>query len=144
MSSITAALCSAQLKKIEKLIDSRRKNAKYYQKKLQNNKQIMIHEEPKGYKHVYQLYSICLPSRTIRNELSKFLAKNGIMSKVFFEPMHTSKHFLNNKIKQNEMKNTSKISDCILSLPMYPDLTKIEIDKISDVISEFFEKRESN
>ena len=144
MSSITAALCLAQLKKIEKLIDSRRKNAKYYQKKLQKNKEIIIHEEPNGYKHVYQLYSICLPSRTIRNELSAFLAKNGIMSKVFFEPIHLSKHFFNSKIKQNEMKNTEKISDCILSLPMYPDLRKNEIDEISDVISEFFEKRESN
>jgi len=144
MSSITAALCLAQLKKIGKLIDSRRKNAKYYQKKLQRNKEIIIHEEPNGYKHVYQLYSICLPSRIIRNELSAFLAKNGIMAKVFFEPIHLSKHFFNSKIKQNEMKNTEKISDCILSLPMYPDLTKNEIDEISDVISEFFEKRESN
>ena len=139
MSSITAALCLAQLNKIEKLINARRQNAKYYQKKLQKINEIKIHEEPKGYKHVYQLYSIRLPSKTIRDGLSKILAKNGIMSKVFFEPIHLTKHFSNYKIRQNRMINTEKVSECILSLPMYPELTKNDINEITDVISEFFE-----
>ena len=144
MSSITAALCLAQLNKIEKLINARRQNAKYYQKKLQKINEIKIHEEPKGYKHVYQLFSIRLPSKIIRDRLSKFLAKKGIMSKIFFEPIHMTKHFTNYKIKQNEMAITEKVSECILSLPMYPELTRSDINEITDVISEFFEKRESN
>ena len=144
MSSITAALCLAQLNKIEKLIKARRQNAKYYQKKLQKISEIKIHEEPKGYKHVYQLYSVRLPSKIIRNGLSKFLAKKGIMSKVFFEPIHLTKHFSNYNIKQNRMMNTEKVSECILSLPMYPELTKKDINEITDLISEFFEQKQSN
>lgn len=141
MSSITAAICLSQLYKIEKLINSRRQNAKYYQKKLKKFKEIKIHEEPIGYKHVYQLYSIQLPSKKIRDGLSKFLAKKGIMSKVFFAPIHLTDHFSSYKIKQKKMTNTEKISERILSLPMYPDLRKDEINEIVDTISEFFEQK---
>ena len=85
MSSITAALCLSQLNKIEKLINLRRQNAKYYQKKLAKIEGIKIHAEPKGYKHVYQLFSIQLPSKRIRDGLSRFLAKKGIKSIKFFD-----------------------------------------------------------
>ena len=37
--------------------------------------------------------------------------------------------------------NTEKISERILSLPMYPELTKRDINEITDVISEFFEQK---
>jgi perosamine synthetase len=140
MSSITAALCLSQLNKIEKLISLRRQNAKYYQKKLAKIEGIKIHTGPKGYKHVYQLFSIQLPSKRIRDGLSRFLAKKGIMSKVFFEPIHLTKHFSNYKIKQKKLKVTETVSERILSLPMYPELTKEEINEITGSISEFLEK----
>ena len=140
MSSITAALCLSQLNKIEKLINLRRQNAKYYQKKLAKIDGLKIHAEPKGYKHVYQLFSVQLPSKRIRDGLSKFLAKKGIMSKVFFEPIHLTKHFSNYKIKQKKLKITETVSERILSLPMYPELTKEEINEITGSISEFLEK----
>ena len=140
MSSITAALCLSQLNKIEKLINLRRQNAKYYQKKLAKIEGIKIHAEPKGYKHVYQLFSIQLPSKRIRDGLSRFLAKKGIMSKVFFEPIHLTKHFSNYKIKQERLKITETVSERILSLPMYPELTKEEITEITGSINEFLEK----
>ena len=140
MSSITAALCLSQLNKIEKLINLRRQNAKYYQKKLAKIDGLKIHVEPKGYKHVYQLFSVQLPSKRIRDGLSKFLAKKGIMSKVFFEPIHLTKHFSNYKIKQERLKITETVSERILSLPMYPELTKEEITEITGSINEFLEK----
>ena len=139
MSSITAALCLSQLNKIEKLINLRRQNAKYYQKKLAKIEEVKIHTEPNGYKHVYQLFSIQLSSKKTRNDLSKFLAKKGIMSKVFFEPIHRTKHFSNYKIKQKKLQVTETVSERILSLPMYPELRKEEINEITDSISEFLE-----
>ena len=44
MSSITAALGLSQLDKIEKIIDMRRKNAKYYQSKLKKIKESFCSE----------------------------------------------------------------------------------------------------
>ena len=52
MSSITAALGLSQLDKIEKIIDMRRKNAKYYQSKLKKIKEITLQEEFIGSKSI--------------------------------------------------------------------------------------------
>ena len=62
------------------------------------------------------------------------------MSKVFFEPIHLTKHFSNYKTKQKKLKVTEAVSERILSLPMYPELTKEEINEITGSINEFLEK----
>jgi len=141
MSTITAALALSQLNKIEKLIQSRRKHAVQYQKNLQKLSEIKFHSEPKNYKHVYQLFNIQLPSKTVRDNLMKFLAKKGIMSKVFFEPIHLTNHFKKYGFKQTNLSVTQKISGTILSLPMYPDLSRNEINQITDSITQFMENK---
>ena len=56
------------------------------------------------------------------------------MSKVFFEPIHSSYHFKKYRLKHKNLIVTKQVSDTILSLPMYPDLTKTEIYKITNSI----------
>ena len=93
MSSITAALAISQLSKLDKLINLRRKNAKYLSSRLKKFQQIKVPNEPVGHNHVYQLYSIRLSSHKLRNTLMKFLAKKGIMTKIFFEPVHLTNFY---------------------------------------------------
>ena len=64
------------------------------------------------------------------------------MSKIFFEPIHKTTHFKNQKITNLNLKTTEKISDQILSLPMYPDLKKEELREVISSISEFLELNE--
>ena len=73
ISSITAALGLSQLSKLDKLIKKRRENADSLNRKLSKWSQITIPSEPKGYKHIYQMYTILLPNKTIRDDLKKFL-----------------------------------------------------------------------
>ena len=139
MSSITAALGLSQLDKIEKIIDMRRKNAKYYQSKLKKIKEITLQEEPSGFKHVYQFYSILLRNSTIRTKLMNFLASKGIMTRVFFKPVHKTVFFSKIGYGSLSLPNTEKISTQILALPMFPTLRKEEINYIVGTITEFFE-----
>ena len=139
MSSITAALGLSQLDKIEKIIDMRRKNAKYYQSKLKKIKEITLQEEPSGFKHVYQFYSILLRNSTIRTKLMNFLASKGIMTRVFFKPVHKTIFFRKIGYGSLSLSNTEKISKQILALPMFPTLRKEEINYIVDTITKFFE-----
>ena len=69
-----------------------------------------------------------------------FLTSKKIMSKIFFQPIHTSKFF--RRIFQNQkyqLPVTEKISNTILSLPMYPDLSYNDMNYIVKSIQEFFE-----
>ena len=139
MSSITAALGLSQLDKIEKIIEMRRNNAKYYQSKLKNIKEISLQEELPGFKHVYQFYPILLRNSTVRTKLMNFLASKGIMTRVFFKPVHKTMFFSKIGYGSLNLPNTEKISKQILALPMFPTLQKEEIDYIIDTITKFFE-----
>ena len=93
MSSMTAALGLSQFDKLDRIIQLRRKHARFYTLKLKKIKEIKLPDEPKDHLHVYQLFTIQLKNNLIRNELQKFLTSRGIMTKIFFEPIHLSNFY---------------------------------------------------
>lgn len=140
MSSITAAVGISQLAKIDKLINLRRKKAKYLSLRLDKFKHVKLHKESKGVVHAYQLYSIRLSNTNERNKMIQFLAKKGIMSKVFFHPVHLSAFYNKDQnVYNSSLKKTELVSNTILSLPMFPGLKLEEMKYIIDSIGEFFE-----
>jgi perosamine synthetase len=142
MSSMTAALAISQLNKIERLINLRRKNAQFLNSRLEKLDGVEVPKEPKGYRHAYQLYSVLLPNSKVRNELIKHLANKGIMSKVFFDPIHLSSFYKKMGYgKRLGLKITESISQRILTLPMYPDLKREELSYICDSVGEFLERK---
>ena len=141
MSSMTAALAISQLEKIEKLINLRRKNAGYLNSRLSKLKNVKVSLEMQSYRHVYQMYSILLPNSDFRNKLMTFLTKKGIMSKVFFDPVHLTRFYKNMGYAKNlKLPVTESISQRTLTLPMYPGLKKEELDYICESVKEFIEQ----
>ena len=139
MSSMTAALGLSQFDKLDKIIQLRRRHARFYVLKLKKIKEVTLSDEPKDHLHVYQLFTIQLKNNLIRNELQKFLASRGIMTKVFFEPIHLSKFYRKSGFGKKSLPNTEKISQTVLSLPIFPGLKSEEIRHICDSIKEFFQ-----
>jgi len=139
MSSITAALGLSQLSKLDLLIKKRRENAHKLNHKLSKWSQIRIPSEPKGYKHIYQMYTIRLTNKKIRDDLKDFLLKKKIFCKVYFNPIHKTSFYREKFGEINNLHVTEKICDQILTLPMYPNMTNDEINYLVDSISEFFE-----
>ncbi|HJH26238.1 MAG TPA: DegT/DnrJ/EryC1/StrS family aminotransferase [Methanophagales archaeon] len=141
MSNIVAALGVAQLKKVDKIIEMRRKNAEYLTARLKREiKQIITPTSPENYYHVYQMYTILIKdSKIMRDNLMKYLAGKGIMTKVYFSPVHLT-HFYKNELGYAcELPVTEEISRRVLTLPMYPALTKEEVDYIVEEMKRFFE-----
>ena len=131
MSSITAALALSQFKKINMIIKMRREKASYYNEKLSKIKDIKIPTEVKNHFHVYQLYTIQLENNKIREKLHQNLTKAGIMSKIYFDPIHLKtlykKYF---DFKEGNLPKTELISQKVLTLPLYPTLSNKEMDYI--------------
>ena len=139
MSSMTAALGLSQFDKLDRIIQLRRRHARFYVLKLKKINEIKLPDEPKDHLHVYQLFTIQLKNNLIRNELQKFLASRRIMTKVFFEPIHLSKFYRKSGFGKKSLPNTEKISQTVLSLPIFPGLKSEEIRHICDSIKEFFQ-----
>ncbi|MEF8847736.1 MAG: DegT/DnrJ/EryC1/StrS family aminotransferase [Candidatus Thermoplasmatota archaeon] len=139
MPTMNAALGISQLKKIDKIINMRREKAKYYHEKLKEIENIMLPTELKNQKHVYQMYTIQLKNKKTRDNLQKHLTKQGIMTKVYFYPIHL-KTFYKNKFgyKKEDLPKTEEISEKVLTLPIYPQLTKKNQEHITKNIITFF------
>ena len=139
MSSMTAALGLSQFDKLDRIIQLRRRHARFYVLKLKKIKEVTLSDEPKDHLHVYQLFTIQLKNYLIRNELQKFLTSRGIMTKVFFEPIHLSNFYKKSGFGKKSLPNTEKISQTVLSLPIFPGLKSEEIRYICDSTQEFFQ-----
>ena len=139
MSSMTAALGLSQFDKLDRIIQLRRRHARFYALKLKKIKEVTLPNEPKDHLHVYQLFTIQLKNNLIRNELQKFLASRGIMTKIFFEPIHLSNFYKKSGFGKKSLPNTEKISQTVLSLPIFPGLKSEEIRHICDSTQEFFQ-----
>ena len=139
MPTMVAALGLSQLKKIDKIIEMRRERAEYLTEKLSKIKEITLPTSLPDYFHVYQMYVIRI-NENLRNDLMKYLSDKGIMTKVYFPPIHLT-HFYRTKFgyKGGELPITEEVSDQVLSLPIYPTLTEKEIDHIIEKINNFLE-----
>lgn len=139
MSDITAAIGVAQMNKIDNLINMRRMNTHLLSDQIADISQIEIPVCPENYYGVYQMYNILVKDgKKARDALCEFLANEGIMSKVYFYPVHLS-YFYRNKLGYTiDLPVTENVSQKILALPMYPHLTRTEIGQISRTIHAFF------
>jgi len=115
-------------------------NAIYLSSKLSKFKQIQVPKPPPGYEHIYQMYTIRLPDKEIRDSLHEYLVKKRIFSKVFFNPIHLTSFYKEKfETKEGSLPITEKISNCVLTLPLYPNMTKEEKNYLVDSVGEFFE-----
>jgi len=140
MSSITAGLGITQLQKLDKIIKMRQENAKFITSKLIKHKEITTPKIESNSEHIFQMYSIRLESKEKRDKLQEFLKNKRIFSKVYFSPIHLTQFYKNKfNLKESLLSNTEKISDTILTLPLYPNMTNEEKLFLTESIDEFFE-----
>ncbi len=139
MPTICAALGISQLEKIDRIINLRRKIGKFYNDNLSNISEIEIIPELEGNINVYQLYSIILKNSKKRENLQKFLLKNGIYTKIYFNPIHL-KSFYKTKYQYKEgiLPTTEEISKKILALPISLRFNEKDQNYIIDKIKKYF------
>jgi len=136
MSSITAALGIAQLKKVEKIIRIRRDDASRYISTFKKKvPEISFPVIPQGYFHVYQLFSAIAKDR---DNLIKHLDSCGIMSKIYFSPVHETDFYKNTQKYKCNLPITEKIARSIISLPFYPGISHEDIDTVVVSIRDFY------
>ena len=140
MSSFTAGLGISQLGKLDKIIKMRQENAQFLSSHLSSIEELEVPKPPSNYEHIFQMYTVRLKNNTIRNSLHDYLTKKKIFSKVYFSPIHLT-DFYKSKYgyDKNSLPLTEKISQEVLTLPLYPNMTNEEKTYLVESIKEFFE-----
>ena len=136
---IRSSLGIEQLKKIDKLNDLRKKVAINYKKLINKAIPSIIIPFKKfiGENYSYHLFPVLLPYNIDRNELIKFLNDRGIQTSIHYKPIHKLKFY---EKKNFKLINLDKISNHILSLPIYPKLSLIDQKCIIKDIKYFINK----
>jgi dTDP-4-amino-4,6-dideoxygalactose transaminase len=151
MSELHAAIGIVQLKYLANWIKDRRAVAKNYNKLF--TKSILLHNhivlpvECDGARHVYHLYVIRVLNNK-REALKKYLNDNGIATGVHYpRPLHEQPCIIDYmKDNYNEMIDgslfpvTNQTVQEILSLPMYPSLSKKTVVKVVKAIKTFYKE----
>ena len=134
LDEIHASILNFKIKQVDKKIKLRRSIANFYNKNI-NNKKIILPKENENTFHVY--YNYVIRSKK-RNKLKKHLSKYGVETKVVYpHPVHRMKPYANFAKTNTNLKVTEKLSKEILSLPIYPELKKLELKKIIKTINSF-------
>ena len=127
------AILNVKLKYIEKWTEQRRENAKIYDSILKP-KGVKVIKPTEGSNPVYHLYVI---ESDDRDRVSKILGEKGIASGVHYPiPLHLQPAFEYLNYKKGEFPVTEKIADRILSIPIFPELQKNQIERICEEVLE--------
>jgi len=132
-----AAIGYSQLKKIKKFNNSRNHIANLYNSELSKPfYKINTPYIPKGFSHSYQMYTITVSTK-IRDHLLNFLKKGNIEASAHFDPpLHLQKYL--KKYNKKKLPMTEKLSKEIITLPIFPDMTKKEVFYVIERIKKFY------
>jgi len=134
LDEVQAAILNFQLTKLKSNIIKRRKIAKIYNENLKTPF-LELPIENKNNFHAYYVYVVKHPQR---KKIMHYLKDNDIFCNISYPyPIHSMKgySYLNKKI--SDLPITNKLSKQIFSLPMYPELDTIKLEKVINTLNKF-------
>lgn len=140
-SDLVAAFLYAQLEMIEKINATRsRLFSKYINglKELADEGFIRLphgYEELSGKGHIMYVLT---RSKDERSKLIAFLTERGINVVTHFSPLHASPMGMKHARVHGDISNTVKISNSLLRLPLYYEMTDQAVDKVVTTIRTFY------
>ena len=137
LDEVRSALGLNQLTQITKLNVMRKKAFEYYNRKLRNEKGIITPELPKNEEHACHLYIIKIQKEygASRDYLFKKLLSLGIRTSVHYKPLHRFTVLKKRGKIVDSIKNAENAYHQIISLPLYPSITKKEQDYVIEGIT---------
>lgn len=137
ISDLLASLLRAQLLRLDEITNLRREIWSYYYDQMANMeaKELIIrHSSDSGSKHNGHIYSFRVIGNN-RDTLLKYLHSKGVGATFHFVPLHSSP--FGQKVlgyKLGDLEITERVSSSLIRLPIYPDLSKDEVDYILNVL----------
>jgi len=155
LDALQAGILNVKLNYLDEWHEKRRKNAELYLKyfsefeliEIENNfeyshnnkiiypKAIYKNSNTKNY-HIYNQYTIRVQNR---DELQKFLSNREIGTDIYYPlPLHKQDCFAPLQAENSDFPITNQISNDVLSIPIFPELTEEQIRYVAESIRDFY------
>jgi len=139
LDEIRSVLGINQLKRIKKLNLRRRNACKFYNTRLNDIKGIqtpILSGKDDDVNHLYMI-RVKEDFEITRDELFFNLLKNGIRTSLHYKPLHKFTAYKKFAKIHSSLKNTEKLYREIISLPLFPDITKEEQNHVIKCIKKY-------
>ncbi len=136
LDAIQAGILRAKLRHLPEWNTRRRAHAALYRELIATQVDgIVAPEEPSWSRGVFHLFVIRVAAR---EQLKDFLAEAGIGTGIHYPiPLHLQNAYRGSGFKQGDFPVTERTASEILSLPMFPELTKEQQMRVVGKLAEF-------
>jgi dTDP-4-amino-4,6-dideoxygalactose transaminase len=145
MNEVQAAMGLLQLKYIDCLIEKRKEIAEQYRNLLKNIDGISYMEDMPDVKHCYSYFPIFINKEKYgmtRDDAYEELKRNNVYGRRYFYPLISQFPTYSGleSAQPGKMTVAEKVTEEVICLPIYPDLTADLVTLISNLISSFRRK----
>jgi dTDP-4-amino-4,6-dideoxygalactose transaminase len=140
LDSVQAAILRIKLRELDNYCTARRKAAAYYSQKLSGSTHITTPVISDFSSHVFHQYTLKLEN-VDRDALHKHLLAHNIPNSIYYPvPLHLQKAYADERYQEEDFKNTNKLIEQVISLPMHTELDEEQQDFICNTILDFIHK----
>jgi dTDP-4-amino-4,6-dideoxygalactose transaminase len=133
LDTLQAAILSVKLRHLAAWNDARAKIAGWYREDLKDCAGLMLPAlAPWAGRHVYHLFVVRFPAHD-RDAVAKKLLEAGVQTVVHYPiPIHLQKAYAELGYKSGAFPNAEKAAKSILSLPLFPEMTRAQCDYVCE------------
>lgn len=137
MSEFQAAMGICNLRHIDGEIEKRKKVVTHYRHRLSDVDGIKLCREQEGVVPNYAYFPVVFDGyKYTRDEIFQKLRQDGIVARKYFFPLTNSYECYRDFPTAGAEKTpiAKQIAACVLTLPLYADLSETDVDRICDII----------
>jgi len=136
LDSLQAAILLAKLPFLAGWSAARRKHAEAYTARFQGHSAVVPPPVDPANEHIFHQYTIRVPRR---DALREHLKANGIGCAVYYPlPLHLQACFAHLGYRRGSLPETEAAMDEVLSLPVYPELTEAQQERVIQTLAGFY------
>ena len=136
LDALQAAFLRIKLRRLEQWNRARRAIAALYRGRLSEVPDVRLVAETAGSRPVYHLFVVRVPER---DRVRAFLQSRGIATGLHYPlPLHQQAAYRHLHLADGAFPVTEQAAAEILSLPMFPEMTPDQADRVMDALTEFF------
>ncbi len=140
LNTVNAAIGRVQLKKLDEWNEKRRSVARLYDRLLSDVEEISL--PPAETSQVQPVYHLYVIKTNQRDQLKNHLESRDIQCGIHYPiPIHLQPIYQKEfGYKKGDFPISESLANQVLSIPIYPDMERTAVEKVSQTIHEFFDK----
>jgi dTDP-4-amino-4,6-dideoxygalactose transaminase len=135
MEGLQGSILRVKLRHLERWTELRRTHAAAYQEVLRESGLSLPVEKPYS-RHVYHVFAIRVPEReSLQRQLKAYGVQSGIHYPI---PVHLQTAYADLGYVRGQFPESERAANEVLSLPMFPEMTRTQIDEVCGVLQEAY------